>query len=265
MFGDARIRECALKTLNRLFDERYRSGIGLAHVVQEGRLQEFGLLEDQVWFADALIEAYVTTGLSIYRDRAEQIVRNLVDQLEDKQGGGFFDRPPNATSHGLLKFPYKDVKVNASLALVFSDLFYVTQKAEYHDLAKLVLQFVVGRSGPLPVGSAGLAINRFLRYPVHIVVVGARHDPMAKNLIRKALELYVPGKVVRHLDPQVDTLSVGEVTFPQTTASQAYVCTDKLCSSPIQHAEALREHLEEVMAGLRESSRSIPMVVDRSS
>ncbi len=90
-------------------------------MIQEGRLQEFELLEDQMWFADALLEAYVTTSLSIYRDRAEQIVRDLVDQLEDKQGGGFFDRPSNATSHGLLKFPYKDVKVNASRALVFSD------------------------------------------------------------------------------------------------------------------------------------------------
>ena len=180
VFGDARIWECSLKTFNRLFDERYRSGKGLAHVVQEGRLQEFGLLEDQICFADALIEAYVTTGLSIYRDRAEQIVRDLVDQLEDKQGGGFLIVLRMPHHHGLLKFPYKDVKVNASLALVFSDLFYVIQKAEYHDLAKLVLQFAVGRTGPLPVGSAGLAINRFLRYPVHIVVVGARHDPMAK-------------------------------------------------------------------------------------
>jgi uncharacterized protein YyaL (SSP411 family) len=264
VFGDARIREFALKTLNRLFDERYRSGKGLAHVIQDGRLQEFGLLEDQVWFVDALVEAYITTGLSIYRDRAEQIVHDLLDQLEDKQGGGFFDRPSNATSHGLLKFPYKDVKVNVSLAILFSDLFYVTQKVEYRDLAKQVLQFVVGRSGPLPVGSAGLAINRFLRYPVHIVVVGAKQDPTAKKLFRKALELYVPGKVVRHLDPQVDTLSVGEVTFPQTTASQAYVCTDKLCSSPIQNAEALHDHLEEVIAGLRESSSSIPMAIDRS-
>ena len=106
VFGDARIRECALKTLNRLFDERYRSGKGLAHVIQEGRLQEFGLLEDRMWIADALLEAYVTTSLSICRDWAEQ----------------------NATSHGLLKFPYKDVKVNASRALVFSDLFLSLKK-----------------------------------------------------------------------------------------------------------------------------------------
>jgi len=115
------------------------------------------------------------------------------------------------------------------------------------------------------VGSAGLAIHRFLRYPVHIVVVGAKRDLAAKNLFKKALELYVPGKVVRYLDPQVDKLSVGDVTFPQTTRSQAYVCTDKLCSSPIQHAEALSDHLDEVMDGLLESSEPFPKVSDRSS
>jgi uncharacterized protein YyaL (SSP411 family) len=265
VFGDAHLREFSLKTLNRLFNERYRSGKGMAHAILDGQLQEFGLLEDQLWFADALVEAYVTTGHSIYRDRAEQIVHDLVVQLEDKQGGGFFDRPTSGGSQGLLKFPYKDVKANASLARVFSDLFYATQKVMYRDMAKQVLQFVVGQSGPLPVGSAGLAIHRFLRYPVHIVVVGAKHDLAAKNLFKKALELYVPGKVVRYLDPQVDKLSVGDVTFPQTTASQAYVCTDKLCSSPIQHAEALSDHLDEVMDGLLESSEPFPKVSDRSS
>ncbi len=257
VFRDPHLREFALKTLNRLFDERYRSGKGLAHVVQQGRPQEFTLLEDQVWFADAMIEAYVTTGLAVYRDRAEQILRDTIEQLEDTQGGGFFDRPVDVTSHGLLKFPYKDVKANASLALVLSDVFYVTQKTLYQDLAKQVLQYVVGRSGSIPVGIVGLAINRFLQYPVHIVVVGDKADPNSQDLFQRAFELYVPGKVVRYLDPQVDQLSVGEVTFPRTKVPQAFVCTDKLCSSPISHADALGDHLDEVMAGLLKSTEPL--------
>ena len=258
VFGNPQLREFALKTLNRLFDERYRSGKGMAHVLREGRLQEFGLLEDQVWFAEALVEGYMTTGLSVYRDRAEHIVHDVVDQLEDIQGGGFFDRPPDSFSHGLLKFPYKDVNVNASLARLVSDLFHCTQNTVYRDLAKQVLQFVTGRIGPLPAGNVGLALNRYLRYPVHIVVVGGKQDPAATILFRKALELYVPGKVVRQLDPQVDRLSLGDVTFPHTKVSQAYICTNQLCSSPIDNAELLGAHLEEMQAGLLESSELFP-------
>lgn len=258
VFGDPQLREFALKTLNRLFDERYQSGKGLAHRMQDGILQEFLLLEDQVWFADAMIEAYVTTGLSVYRDRAEQIIHDVVDHLEDQQGGGFFDRPEDATSRGLLKFPYKDVKANASLALTLSDLFYVTQNSVYQDLAKQVLQYVMGRSDSLPVGIVGLAINRYLQYPVHIVVVGEKADQTSQNLFHRALQLYAPGKVVRFLNPQIDQLSIGEVTFPRTEVPQAYVCTDTLCSSPISSAEALSDHLDEVMMGILESAKPFP-------
>lgn len=265
VFGDRRLREFALKTLNRLFDDRYRAGKGLAHVRQDGRLQEFSLLEDQVWFADAMVEAYLTTGLSLYRDRAERIVHDLRDRLEDKQGGGFFDRPLDTRPQGLLRFPYKDVKVNASLALLFSDLFYLTQKKEYQDLAKQVLQYVVGRSDSLPVGMVGLAVNRHIQYPVHIVVVGEKGNPMSQKLFSRALELYAPGKVVRLLDPEIDQLFVGEVTFPRAETSRAYVCTDKLCSSPIQDAEVLGDYLQEVMEGVWESSGVISGLFHQTS
>ena len=265
VFGTPQLREFALKTLIRLFDERYRPGRGLAHTRQDGSPQEFLLLEDQVWFADAMIEAYVTTGLSVYRDRAERIILDVIGQLEDQQGGGFFDRPENAASRGLLKFPYKDVKANASLALVLSDLFYVTQNETYRNLAKQVLQYVMGRLGSLPVGIVGLAINRHLQYPVHIVVVGEKGEQTALKLFHRALQLYVPGKVVRFLDPEVDQLSIGEVTFPRTKVSQAYVCTDTLCSSPISNAEALSDHLDEVMVGILESAKPFPGKLGRPS
>jgi len=265
VLGDPELRRFALKTLSRLFDERYQPGKGLAHGGQTGNLQGFGLLEDQVLFVDALIEAYITTGVPIYRDRAEEIAQFVVNRLEDDQGGGFWDRLPTSDAHGLLKFPYKDVKVNATLARIFSDLFYVTQDSDYQEFAKEGLQFILGKSGPFPVGSVGLALNRYLRYPVHIVVVGAKDDPSSKQLFRKALELYVPGKVVRFLDPKVDTLAVGEVAFPRTPVPQAYVCTDTLCSSPIRQAEALGGHLDEVMAGLFEASKPFSAGIETPS
>ena len=265
VLDDPRLRDFALKTLNTLFGERYRSGRGMSHVAQDVETLEFGLLQDQVWFADALVEAHIATGQVKYRDWAEQIIQDVVSRLEDKQGGGYYDRPSESSSQGLLKFPYKDLKVNASLVQLFSDLYYVTGKSTYQELAKQGLHFLLGRQGPLPVANIGLAINRYLRYPVHIVVVGPKDDPAADRLLQKALNLYVPGKVVKQLDPSVDQLSLGDVTFPNTKVSLAYVCTDKLCSSPIQDPETLGDHLEEVMAGLRDPSNSIPLAVTGSS
>ena len=70
-----------------------------------------------------------------------------------------------------------------------------------------------------------------------IVVVGEKQDSSSKFLLKQARQRYVPGKLVRVLDPHVDTLSIGDITFPQSEIAQAFVCTDKLCSSPIQNAE----------------------------
>ncbi len=248
VLGDRRVREFALKTLERLHQERYRQGRGVAHLVKAGRPEKFGLLADQVYVAEALLEAFLTTGVSVYLQQAEQIMTDLSARLEDTQGGGFYDRPPDDAAHGLLKFPHKDLEINASLGILYSDLYYVTQKPAYRDTAEQTIQFVLGHSGPLPVARTGRAVNRLLEYPVQIVVVGNKREVQAQKLFRKGLEVYAPGKLVRFLDPEVDRLSLGEVTFPRLPEPRAYVCTDRLCSSPIRTIEELTFGLNDVLA-----------------
>ena len=257
--GHSQAREFALKTLRRLYKERYQPGRGLAHLVQKGHPREFGLLADQVFFTGALIEAFVTTGVLRYLEHAEAIMADAISLLEDTQGGGFFDRVPGMSALGLLKFPHKDLAVNAALSIVFSDLFYLTGKSLYREKAQNVLQFLVGRTGPLPIAQIGRAINRFLHYPVHIVVIGEKSKAEAQSLFLHGLALYVPGKIVRFLDPRVDSLSIGEVTFPKVSAPLAYVCTERLCSSPIARADALPDRFQEVFTALTEAQKPFSM------
>ena len=63
IFLEQGVREFALKTLELLYRERYRPGRGVAHLVSEDEPQSFGFLADQVFLADAFLEAYVTTCL----------------------------------------------------------------------------------------------------------------------------------------------------------------------------------------------------------
>lgn len=257
--GHSHAREFALKTLRRLYKERYQPGRGLAHLVQKGHPREFGLLADQVFFTGALIEAFVTTGVLRYLEQAEVIMADAISLLEDTQGGGFFDRVPGTSALGLLKFPHKDLAVNAALSIVFSDLFYLTGKSLYREKAQNVLQFLVGRTSPLPIAQIGRAINRFLHYPVHIVVIGEQSKAEAQSLFLHGLALYVPGKIVRFLDPRVDSLSIGDVTFPKVSAPLAYVCTERLCSSPIARADELPDRFQEVFTALTESQKPFSM------
>ena len=258
VLGHTQTREFALNTLDRLYKERYQPGRGLAHLLHEGHPREFGLLADQVFFADALIEAFLTTGSSHYLAQAETITDDVIRLFEDGQGGGYFDRTPSVSSLGLLKFPHKDLPVNAALSLVFSDLFYLTQDARYRERAETILRMIV-EAGSMPVAQTGRALHRFLYYPVHIVVVGEKSEAVARRLFDRSLAVYAPGKLVRFLDPRVDSLSIGEVTFPQVTGPFAYVCTDRLCSSPIARAEELPDRFQEMFTALTEARRPFSM------
>ncbi len=254
VLGNTQAREFALNTLRRLYKERYQPGRGLAHLLHGGHAREFGLLADQVFFADALLEAFVTTGSSQYLQQAQTVMEDVIRLFEDSQGGGYFDRTPSSSSLGLLKFPHKDLPVNAALSLVFSDLFYLTQDTRYREKTEHILQMIV-EADSLPVAQAGLAIHRFLYYPVHIVVVGEKSQAEARHLFDRSLALYAPGKLIRFLDPRVDSLSIGEVTFPKVTGPFAYVCTERLCSSPIARADELPDRFREMFTALAEARK----------
>jgi uncharacterized protein YyaL (SSP411 family) len=93
-----------------------------------------------------------------------------------------------------------------------------------------------------------LAVDRYLSYPVHIVVVGEKEHELTQQLYQRGLQLYAPGKVSKILDPSVDPLKIGEVSFPKSLDPTAYICTDKLCSPPISDPDLMAEQLKELLA-----------------
>ncbi len=255
VLGNAETRHVAIRTLNHLHHERYKAEVGMAHVMIQGAPQGFGYLADQVSFAQALVEAFQTTGESTYLASAEQLVGDLRRQLEDDKGGGFFDRPQGQVDQGLLRFLHKPVQENLYASLLLSDLYYLTSNLAYREAAGRTLQFVIGLEQPLPVALVGTAVDHFLNHPISVVVVGPRADTVTQALWREALRIYAPRKLVWLLDPRRDVLRVGEVKFPYAEEPQAYVCTDRFCSKPVGVPEVLEEQLSVVVTASSQSSR----------
>ena len=247
VLGHEAARDFALETVNRLWRERYVPTKGLAHMMSEGEPQGFGWLEDQVFFGQALVEAFITTNEKRYLQRAEHLADYLVKYARDKQGNGFFDRPSLPSDRGLLKFPSKPLAVNIQAAMFFCDLFYLTYYHPYREEAERTLQYVLDASAPLPIALAALGVDRFHRYPVHLVIIGESTNEQTKRLFQEGLRLYSPGKIVRSLDPHQDILKLGEVTFPRSNQPAAYICTDKLCSAPVKDPRDLNPALEELL------------------
>lgn len=252
------VQAFALKTLNVLFARGYRPGQGMVHLVEEGKAQGRSYLVDQVLFGEGLLAAYLTTSERVYLQRAEAVVDDMVQQFEDREGGGLYDRPIMHDDRGLLRFPEKPLRINLRAALLFCDLYYVTEKQEYRLRAERTLHSVLGSDRPYPVAYTALAVHRFLHYPIHIVVVGEKTDPATEHLWHAAQHVYVPGKIVRLLDPAVDALEIGRISFPRFDSPRAYICSERVCSPPLGRHQELEQALLDVTTA--SGSASLPAI-----
>ena len=91
-------RAFALKTLERILAEAWDEAKGFRHRVGGPQLE--GSLDDQIFAAGALLDAYEATLDRRYFEIAERAVRLAVERYGDPDGGGFFDRAKDAAPMG---------------------------------------------------------------------------------------------------------------------------------------------------------------------
>src|SRR5208282_200526 len=94
-------REFALKTLDRILAEAWDESKGFLHRVGGPRLE--GSLDDQVFAAAALLDAYEITLDFRYFKIAERAMLLAIERFGDPEGGGFFDRAKDAPPMGGLE------------------------------------------------------------------------------------------------------------------------------------------------------------------
>ncbi|MDA2915015.1 hypothetical protein MYX77_13870, partial [Acidobacteriia bacterium AH_259_A11_L15] len=87
--------------LDRLLASAWSDRWGFAHrSPDEGKVPENewagGMLDDQVFMAAALLDAFELTGDRRYFEHAERAMKLALEKFWDADGGGFFDRPLDA-------------------------------------------------------------------------------------------------------------------------------------------------------------------------
>ena len=246
------IEEIALRTLTRMFDERFDAKRGLAHGETESVLELYAVLSDHIYFGQALLEAFSTTGQSRFLQYAEALAAVTSEIMQDTEHGGFFDHPPRADKLGLLNLPQKPVTENFQAVLWYLTLFHLTEKQAYQSIAERTLQSIVTSQQPLPIALAGLAVDQWFRSPIHIAVVGVRGDSIANALWLEGLRLYCPGKIVKRIDPQEGQPKWDEIQFPYDGRAVAFVCTDRMCSAPAFHPEDMKKNMASILAEFKE-------------
>ena len=265
----------ALRALERVWAEAWHEGEGLVHRLGDPAT---GIhLTDQAHVAQALTDAFEWSQQPQWLERAETLVRLILDRFSHPSGGLQDvprDHPQNGEAEaqaaapraapGPLRQPRLEVtdspepSPNAVAAMTLSRLAALLHDDDLTSAARRVVAAYAG-SAPRFAPNAGTwfrALRWVVRPATTVVVVergGASAGAQASGalvphgpLLRAALESYRPGSVVRRLEPdQVESVALPEPMRAMVTgeAPRAYVCTGPTCLPPVQDPRELRDLL----------------------
>jgi uncharacterized protein YyaL (SSP411 family) len=260
VLGRGDCREFALKTLERILAEAWDDAKGFRHRVGGPRLE--GSLDDQIFAAAALLDAYEATLDRRYFDIAERGVRLAVERYGDPDGDGFFDRAKDAAPMGGLDVRRKPLQdsptpgANSVAVVVLDRLYAFTGEKLYREWAEKTLEAFVGLVPQYGLFAAtyGLAALLHARHPLQVVVLGKAGDPQAAALEKSANEIYRFGKAI--LRVTTETLTTASLapalreTLPHLDAAkpQALVCVETTCHPPVSDPAKLQAQLTAVAA-----------------
>jgi uncharacterized protein len=258
VLGREDCRAFALKTIDRLLAEAWDESRGFLHRAGGPRLE--GSLDDQVFGAAALLDAFEATLDARYFAAAERTMQLAVARFGDAEGGGFFDRARDAAPMGGLEVRRKPLQdsptpgANSVAAMVLDRLYGFTGERLYREWAEKTLEAFVGLVPQygLFAGTYGLAALLHARHPLQVVITGAAADEKAAALEKAAHEVYRFGKAVLRVTPE--RLASGKLpqalrdTLPNLDASQAqaFVCVETSCFPPVSDPAALKRLLGNV-------------------
>lgn len=253
-------RDRALQTLDLLLAKSYDPAKGMYHSLIDASPRIEGLLDDQVFIAAALLDAFEVTGTRSYFDRALQLMETTIRRFWDDEAGGFFDTAKDLDGRqGSLKMarkPFQDSPTPAGISVaawVLDRLATWAERRDFREKAQATLELFAPKAGEYGLFAAtyGLALLNHLRTPVEIVVIGEAGDERARKLLRAAYQAPRAGKRVLAFDPatvKARDLPTGlAATLPNVPldgAPLALVCVGTTCQSPVRTPEALAAALE---------------------
>src|ERR1700682_5760353 len=261
-------RMFALKTLDRMLAEAWsdargpaRPAGGFAHRIGGARLD--GSLDDQIFAAIALLDAYEATLDRRYFDAARRAADFAIAEYFDADGGGFFDRASGAAPMGGLEVRRKPLQdsptpgANSSAAIMLDRLYGYMNDTRYREHAEATLEAFAGIAPQFGIHAAsyGLAALLHSRQAFEVVITGTSGDPQAAALEQAANSVYRFAKAVLRVTPE--RMADGNALAPalaetlphlNTGVAQALVCAGATCRPPVSDPAALVALLREIPA-----------------
>jgi uncharacterized protein YyaL (SSP411 family) len=239
-------RRMALKTLERLWGEDFSDSEGFRHRAGGDGDSVTGLLDDQVQMGRALFSACQVTAEPLWLERAEAVMKVVLERFWDDEAGGLFDTATGGRALGGLRYRHKPIQdsptpsANALAAQTLMRLHGVTGKLNYRHKAEGILKGFaeVIKDYGIYASTYFLAAEEFLNPGAHAVIVGPRSDTLTQELYQALLKAFRPGKLLTLVEPPEASSHPALPDQARSAASSykgtptAYVCAGMACAEP---------------------------------
>jgi len=171
--------------------------------------------------------------------------------------GCYFDTLVAPEAVGRLRRREKPFCENVAAAEAHLRLHRLTGREGDRQMAQQTLEALVAHYPALGFGAArfALVVDRFLRRPLLVTVVGENEDSVRAELLRAARRAYAPNKTVQAVDPVWEPARLARLGYPAEPAPAAYICLGTLCARPTADPDELLAQAQ-AMLGQERKGRS---------
>jgi uncharacterized protein YyaL (SSP411 family) len=248
--GQADYLKYATHAADTMMRKLYSPEDGIYHFYHNGEKGLKGLLEDNVLFAQALMDLYEATGEKTYIAVSHDIERLLVGRFIDRANGRF--RLSLGTMLVEPSVPGRLLEYNSALSNFHAAVLLQRLFRQNGDLSLkragnatvTAMKKSCERFGPA-AAVCGSAIRWELQDPFEIVIV-ARERP--ERFLTEVNRIFVPEKVVRILSIKKDKAEIARLGYPFEEA--LYLCFGKRCLASVKRPKDVSEKINHFMKNL---------------
>ncbi|MFC1513979.1 thioredoxin domain-containing protein [candidate division KSB1 bacterium] len=258
---DDKLKEFALRTASLLIKKQYTEKDGFLHAAVDGTSHIRGLLSDQVWMLTALLDCYEISGDISLLETADNLAKIIIEDYEDKEIGGFFDRKPESNNNDVMSIPFKpyedipSTSANAVAITALNNLYLLTDNSIYRTSAKKALKAYAGNMKEQSTSYAsgfGVSLFYLISPPIQVQIFGNKNNKDTLSLFEKAYGIYRSGKKVYIIDPdENDDKMISESIksriryFNEVKKPVVFVCAGNLCAQPTTDPAVMQKTIEE--------------------
>ena len=269
---DPALHRAALDDLDFILAHMRAPDGSFFHVWSDGRAQVTGLVADQVYLLNALIDAYQFSADEKYLVEARRLAAIILKNFRADTSSLLVNRETEDASTVIAQsrasaqvfFDMPTPSVQATMAIATAKLGLLTGDDSYSKAANDLMASAPAMAGSMlsnSVATVGLALEYRANGDATVAVVGPHGDARAAALWKMALASYRPGKVVMRIESDRASAmpAAARAMFASSAAKGvplAFVCAGTACATPVgTPAKLARGHQEIRRQGNRQDDR----------